>query len=257
MAVAQHRESLPPIVRKHDAFTTSKQKLNWLLSFIPTLQKLIPSIGLEAATSKFLDEVILEGKRFQHELQRDKLVVVLGEKKNGKSTLLNVILEELLLFSQSTKTATGAITRVYSDGNEKCIKVYIKGKPTPEVFDFAPNAPLAEFKAVVRNKTSFDTSREEIIELVDVCWPNKFLQGGAVIVDTPGINDAKLNNLVESILPAADAVILVCNGTRAITAEVISTKILIPVFRKQSKCSKPLGIKFLSLSTNGMLRWQK
>lgn len=142
--------------------------------------------------------------RMEEELKKleDNLfyLVVLGQFKRGKTTLINALLGENLL-----PTAVVPLTSV--------ITLIRYGKERSIVVRFLDNTE----KNISFNELSlYITERENPknqrgVKVVEITIPSPFLEGGVVLVDTPGIGSTFLHNTETSydFLPRADAALFV------------------------------------------------
>ena len=127
-------------------------------------------------------------------------LVVLGQFKRGKTTLINALLGENLL-----PTAVVPLTSV--------ITLIRYGKERSIVVRFLDNTE----KNISFNELSlYITERENPknqrgVKVVEITIPSPFLEGGVVLVDTPGIGSTFLHNTETSydFLPRADAALFV------------------------------------------------
>lgn len=129
-------------------------------------------------------------------------VLVLGEIKQGKSTLINALLGEALLPSGVTPT-TGAIVQIVHDEQLGRFLVAPDGQRSalePEAF-----AHLARGK-------------QDFVGSLLLTTPSPHLPPGVELIDTPGINDlARFRSLISrGELPRGDAIILVLDATQVL-----------------------------------------
>lgn len=129
-------------------------------------------------------------------------VLVLGEIKQGKSTLINALLGEAVLPSGVTPT-TGAIVQIVHGDELGRFLVAPDGQRTtlePDVF-----AKLARGK-------------EDFVGSLLLTTPSPHIPPGVELIDTPGINDlARFRSLISrGELPRGDAIILVLDATQVL-----------------------------------------
>ena len=151
--------------------------------------------GAQSLARKLRDDRIprLEDERFH--------LVVLGEFNHGKTTFVNALLGAPVLPMGVTPT-TAVIHRIQhgvasrakataGDGAEKSV----------------PMETLADYEVAGK-------AYQDSIERIDVHYPAEFLEGGVVLVDTPGVND--LNEARAEItygyIPRSDAILFLLDA---------------------------------------------
>jgi GTPase SAR1 family protein len=127
-------------------------------------------------------------------------VLVLGEIKQGKSTLINALLGQLLLPSGVTPT-TGAVVQIVRDEQLGRFLVGPDGARKP--------LETEQFLKLARGK-------EEFVGNLLATTPSEHLPHGVELIDTPGINDLqKVRSMISrGELPRGDALILVLDATQ-------------------------------------------
>jgi hypothetical protein len=151
-------------------------------------------------------------RRRAAELETNKFTVMLvGEFKRGKSTVLNALLGSDAL-PRSVVPCTAVVT-------------FVRHGPQPEVqvaFSDARNPNPERFSLVEFNKkyrlnvqdTTDVTDRFAEVDHAVLLYPSPFVENGVEIVDTPGLNEHDVRTKrVLGNLPAADAVIMVLDAT--------------------------------------------
>lgn len=137
-------------------------------------------------------------------------VAFIGEFNHGKSTVINALIGRKILPSGMTPT-TQVNTFLSFGASEECVKAYIGG------------VCAATWPVALWSRQSERLSREikqqgtpERLE-VHLSTPSPF--GDAVIIDTPGLNEAVLGReqLLASTLAHADIVIVVLDANQALT----------------------------------------
>ncbi|MBD2095014.1 dynamin family protein [Trichocoleus sp. FACHB-591] len=146
-------------------------------------------------------------------------LLVLGDIKRGKSTLLNALIGENLLPSDVSPCT--ALLTVLRYGPEKQVTVYFKGDRPPERLDFTS----------FRQKYTIDPSEAKQLEEVKqlafpqvshavVEYPLPFLEKGVEIVDSPGLNDTEARNeLSLSYINNCHAVLFVFRASQPCTLD--------------------------------------
>jgi len=157
---------------------------------------------LEELTDTFgADDLALRAREAREPLDRGEIwVVVVGQFKRGKSTLLNALLQAPVL-PAGMIPVTSVVTQ-------------IRWGPEPEVrIDFQDGAsriaPLAQLKDFVSEEGNRGNRRG--VRRVEVTLPSPLLEGGLVLVDTPGIGslDAGATDRAYAFLPRVDAALVV------------------------------------------------
>ncbi|HEY9748152.1 MAG TPA: dynamin family protein [Allocoleopsis sp.] len=146
-------------------------------------------------------------------------LLVLGDLKRGKSTLLNALIGENLLPSDVSPCT--ALLTVLRYGPEKQVTVYFKGDRPPEHLDFASfkqkyTIDPSEAKQLEESKQlAFPQVSHAVVE-----YPLLFLQKGVEIVDSPGLNDTEARNeLSLSYINNCHAVLFVFRASQPCTLD--------------------------------------
>ena len=120
-------------------------------------------------------------------------LLVLGDVKRGKSTVINALIGEDLL--PRDVNACTAILTVLRYGLEKKVTVYFHDDTTPESLDFDAFkqqysiSPDEAKKLEDEGQLAFPNVREAVIE-----YPLPLLKFGVEIIDSPGLNDTAARN---------------------------------------------------------------
>ncbi len=120
-------------------------------------------------------------------------LLVLGDMKRGKSTLLNALLGENLLPSDVNPCT--AVLTVLRYGAEKKVTVYFKDGKSPHRMDFKTFKqeytidPEEAKKLEEQKKIAFPDVEYAVVE-----YPLPLLEKGIEIVDSPGLNDTEARN---------------------------------------------------------------
>lgn len=139
-------------------------------------------------------------------------VVVMGEFKRGKSTLINALIGQPLL-PVAAVPLTSVVTVVRHGPDTKAFVEFQGGHRRETAV-----GSIAEFVSEERNPKN-----EKRVERVVVETPAPFLEGGTLLVDTPGAGSVYRHNteVAQKYMPEADAVILVLSADPPISqAEV-------------------------------------
>ncbi|KAH3777653.1 uncharacterized protein LOC127844925 isoform X2 [Dreissena polymorpha] len=131
--------------------------------------------------------------------ENECLFIVAGETSAGKSSVLNLLFEhDILPVHNNSSTSTITVVRYHSNRHARI--VYKSDRPSEE-FDLDPEG-MERLKNVAFMKTAIEREGHEVRE-VQVYLPLPLLQGGLVLVDTPGIGEnefleAELMNFIGS-----------------------------------------------------------
>ena len=136
-------------------------------------------------------------------LQEQFQVVVMGEFKRGKSSLINALLGQSVL-PVAAVPLTSVVT-VVKAGPQLEVSVEMLDGRRQEI---APSA-IEDFVSEERNPKN-----QKGVDRVVVQAPAPFLQGGTLLVDTPGAGSVYRHNteVAQKYLPQSDAVILVLSA---------------------------------------------
>jgi replication fork clamp-binding protein CrfC len=166
---------------------------NYLNNLANTIQK-AESEGETTSGKLALDSNIEDIKKIGKNLREGVFrLLVLGDMKRGKSTLLNALIGENLLPSDVNPCT--ALLTILRYGNEKQVTVYFNDNTPPEQIDFKTfkqryTIDPAEAKRLEREKQlAFPTISHAVVE-----YPLPLLEKGIEIVDSPGLNDTEARN---------------------------------------------------------------
>ena len=146
----------------------------------------------ETRSGKFeLDTEIADCKTASENLKNGVFrLLVLGDLKRGKSTLLNALLGDKLLPSDVNPCT--AILTILRYGTEKQVTLFFKNDRPPQKLDiktFAREYTIDPDEAktlAARNQLAFPEVDYAAIE-----YPLPLLKKGIEIIDTPGLNDTE------------------------------------------------------------------
>ena len=144
-------------------------------------------------------------------------LMVLGDMKRGKSTLLNALLGENLLPSDVNPCT--ALLTVLRYGPEKKVTVYFNDGKSPEEIDFKSFKrrytidPGEAKKLEQEKKQAFPDIDYAVVE-----YPLALLEKGVEIVDSPGLNDTEARNeLSLGYINNCHAILFVLRATQPCT----------------------------------------
>ncbi|MEM9606395.1 MAG: dynamin family protein [Actinomycetota bacterium] len=172
------------------------------------LSRLLQQLG----RTDLVDRVTAAGAR----LRRPATVVaVVGEFKQGKSSLVNGLLGQQLC-PVDDDLATSAITLLrHGDQPAAIVRRRVDGEPTAERIDVADLASWVS--------ESGNPGNERGVERVEIVAPSSILANGLVIVDTPGMGGLGAGHAAAtlSFLPYADGLILASDASAELSAPEI------------------------------------
>ncbi|HMG52250.1 MAG TPA: dynamin family protein [Kofleriaceae bacterium] len=177
------------------SFSNSKQTL------IGVLDQLI---GLAARRDgELADELRQE---LEHLSTGELNVVVCGECKRGKSSLINAFLEEVDLCPPDAPVATNAITVIRHAERERIVVSLQDAAGRVTTKDIA----RAEIRQFVTEQGN--TRNRQRVQLLQIWLSNPRLKDGLVLFDTPGVGSLHVEHTAatQGIIPYADAVLFVC-----------------------------------------------
>lgn len=170
------------------------------------------------ARERSAPEVVEELEEAFRRLAQGRLyVVVCGEFKRGKSTLLNAFLEEKDLLPVDEDIATRLVTTIgYAEREE--ILVWTrdgkKDKPRP-----IRREEIAEYVSARHNPDN-----QHKAKLLAIQTPNEKLKEGLVLVDTPGVGGIydEHSEITFAFIPNADVILFVSDALSPLSADELS-----------------------------------
>lgn len=172
-------------------------KPHTLLDTAEALAEIAQELGLDAAARS----ILVDTRRRLEEAQLR--VLVIGEIKHGKSSLINAIVGQPVLPTGVTPT-TGAVVRIRR--GEALEHVLVAADGSRSAVDPARFAALAR-------------GREKADGVLEVTWSGDQIPATIELIDTPGVNDInRLRSLISrGELPGADVLVLVLDATQALS----------------------------------------
>jgi Dynamin family len=181
------------------------------LELFPPLRSAARRAGA-AETGRRLDSA-------QQRLEDSKLtVVVCGEFKRGKSTLLNALLEEPGLFPVDLSYATSLVTAV-TYGSAERVTVRLASAPAAAPGEQEERTiGRAELVDYVTEGGNPGNGKHAIGAVIEI--PSERLASGLTLVDTPGIGGVYTQHAVATgdVLPTADVIMFVADATQPLTS---------------------------------------
>lgn len=151
----------------------------------------------------------------QKRLAKEKLlVVVCGEFKQGKSSLLNALLNETGLFPVDIEVTTNLVSTITYGKEEKIIVVL--GEQGKETVKQIKRDEIPDYVTEQRNARNAKKAKMLVMES-----PNPQLKEGLVLVDTPGIGSLNTEHtaITYAFIPNADAILFVTDSLKPLTTE--------------------------------------
>src|SRR5262245_31259236 len=186
-----------------DAFQRQKEKVLQLLHSAAAFARVRDADSVAAR----LDEAV-------RRLEAGKLlVVVAGEFKQGKSSLVNALLGEPNLFPVDIDVATSLVCTI-THGERERVTVVL-GEAGRERHQEARRDEIADYVTEARNPRNAKHARLLVVES-----PNPSLKDGLTLADTPGIGglNVRHTDVTYAFLPGADAVLFVSDALKPLTA---------------------------------------
>lgn len=146
----------------------------------------------------------------QHVREGKLFIVVCGEFKKGKSSFINALLNEIDLCPVDIDVATSLVSTI-SYGDPERLTVFF-GEPGQEVQQEKHLNGRDEISAYVTEQGNPRNIKR--VRLLDLKIPNKLLEAGLIIADTPGIGifNTEHTDVTSAIVPQADVILYVCDA---------------------------------------------
>lgn len=138
-------------------------------------------------------------------------VIICGEFKRGKSTLINAYLEEENLCPVNVDIATNMITSIRHGSEERVMIYFMDDKTAPLV---VTRSEVANFVTEQGNRNNWKKVREVAVEI-----PSNKLSSGVILYDTPGVGALNKEHTLVSyqMIPNADCAIFVSDATATLS----------------------------------------
>src|SRR5947209_2665660 len=154
-------------------------------------------------------------------LVEEKLIVVVcGEFKQGKSSLINALLDEPGLCPVDVDIATSTVTSIaYGPQERLAVQLGEPGQPVKEEKLLHNRSEIAEYVTEHGNPRNVRRAR-----LMTIQVPNKKLASGLVLVDTPGVGglNSEHTDVAYAFRSSADVVLFVSDALEPLSAVEIS-----------------------------------
>ena len=185
-------------------------------------------------------------KEAQQHLAEEKIyVVICGEFKQGKSSLINAFIDETNLFPVAVKITTNLVSTIaYAEQEKITVILGDIGKGQAKQIN---RAEIPEYVTEQQNKGNNKKAKMLIIES-----PNPYLKDGLVLVDTPGTGSLNTEHtaLTYSFIPNADAILFVSDIQAPLKVEDLN-------FIKESILPHCQNIIFVVTKIDAIANYQK
>lgn len=151
-------------------------------------------------------------------LKNGKLcVVVCGEYKQGKSSLINALLDQVDLFPVDIDITTSAVTTI-TYGNREKITVVMGDQYRGEQKEIT-RAEIQDYVTEKRNRNNAKKVKLMVIES-----PIERLKDGLIIADTPGVGGLNVEHTAVSYayIPNADVILFVSDAFAPLTTDELT-----------------------------------
>lgn len=172
---------------------------------------IVPGLGLNYASSEI-------AKRSKDIKQGIFNVLVIGEFKNGKSTLINALIGEETVIRKATP-ATAVITKIVYGTSEE-VAIYEFGKKEPLILgwnEFRSKYQLTKDDIrLIEKQGTID--RFKNIDYAQIERTHRFLANGVKLIDSPGLGEQiSRTNITTNFVNQAHAIVFVLNATAFIS----------------------------------------
>lgn len=174
------------------------------------LLRALTAVAEQIGDSNAVESVQVEAEAVTAHAAR---VVVVGEKKRGKSSLINALLRRPGLLPVDADIATSVHLSVYAADREQA---YVIDDSAPEGREISL-AQIGEYAALDPDTLEM---RHPDVQEVRVGLPDPLLRAGLELIDTPGVGGLMSGHaaLTLAALSLADALLFVVDGSRELTA---------------------------------------
>ncbi len=149
-------------------------------------------------------------------LAKELIVVVCGEMRRGKSSLLSALLEEKDIFPIDINTCTNVVTIVRYGAVEKYEAILEKQNKGEISYEHViiKRSEISQFVTEYGNE-----SNAKRVNCLNIQLPNEKLKEGFVFVDTPGIGSLNFEHaqITYGFLPNADVLLFVSDLLNPLT----------------------------------------
>lgn len=176
------------------------------------IPRLLGEIGAVADETGDADSARLAREELGAVSSQAARVVVVGEKKRGKSSLINALLRRPGLLPVDSDIATSVHITVFAAPTEQAL---VADETHPEGF-LIPLTEVAEYAAL--DPKTMEMTHPGVRE-VSIGLPDPLLDTGLDLIDTPGVGGLVAGHaaLTLAALSMADALLFVVNGSSELT----------------------------------------
>ncbi len=214
-----HQSEVENLIENLHRVTEKRQEFAGYLSQVAEIISKGEIEGEKASGKLFLDRLIEDLSIASKNLEKGRFrLMVLGDMKHGKSTLLNVLLGKTLLPS-AVNPCTAILTSI-TFGEQERVTVHFKdeGTQTMSFEEFS-----RDFTIDPKEAKRFEENQQEAfpdVNYAQVEYPIEILQNGVEIIDSPGLNDTdQRNQLTLGYVNTCHAILFVLNATKPCTME--------------------------------------
>ncbi len=153
----------------------------------------------------------------QHLLEGKLFVVVAGEFKQGKSSLINAFLREPGLFPVDVDIATNLVSTItYGDAEKVTV---VLGEPGKEKRKEIRRSDIPDYVTEQGNQRNSKQARMLVMES-----PNAQLKEGLILVDTPGVGGLNVQHtdITYAYIPNADSILFVSDAHAPLSTEELN-----------------------------------
>ena len=215
---------------ENNGYNVARHKTDTIVTALHDLATLIgpvgtEEVGLESGSSLIpglgmIGDAADLSRRARDIQQGIFKVLVLGEFKNGKSTLLNAMLGSKTLPAKVTP-ATAIIT-VLVHGESQEVLIYEGGQTEPRrmaLADFSDQFKLTRADVETLDKTGY-LDRFQNVDYAQIECTYALCANGVRLIDSPGLGEqASRTRVTTNFLKQAHAVVFVLNATRILSQE--------------------------------------
>ncbi|MBL6459380.1 dynamin family protein [Belnapia sp. T6] len=143
-------------------------------------------------------------------------LVIAGEIKKGKSSIINALLGELNLLPTSNQIATSTVFKIMY-GERKTYRVFFLPEDPDRPEDIQPPLEVSSDQVAEFGTEDGNPGNAKRVDFVGVQLPHPLLKSGLAIIDTPGLGGLQEEHaeITWRYVPKADAVFFVLDSTEA------------------------------------------
>ena len=140
------------------------------------------------------------------------IVVVAGEFKQGKSSLINALINEKDLFPVDIDITTNLVSTITYSREEK-VSVVLEGQNKPKAIT---RAEIADYVTEQKNE-----GNQKKAQLLQIESPNPQLKEGLVLFDTPGVGGLSIEHtaISHAIVTNADVILFISDSQKPYEVE--------------------------------------